>query len=148
MFALLFAKWAVLPSWLKTGIGYGAIVLLALLLLRWYGNRQYSEGKQDGRVAVTKDMEKKLREEIKAELLTIQKEKTVVIEDRKTAATEIAQNAAFHDRLNRDLNDRVDQIIAEKEAADAAAHMLVPSKRVDAIRALSGELASVPSPVH
>ena len=140
--------WFLANRWAMKLLGGIALLAVGALMLRWYGNSRYEQGKADERVSVASEMEALKKAEFDARQKALEGQKVVLVEDKKAAAQEIAQNKQFHQQLQGMLDDRIDQIITEKELADAATIILDPSKRVSAIRALSAELASTPSPIY
>jgi hypothetical protein len=140
--AWVLAMWAN-PLFRKIII-YCAITLGILYGLRLYGNRQWAKGEAQGRLTVTKDIEKRKAVEWKAKETAIAQAAADLASEKASVAVAIEQLRADRADLSRTLNVTLAQIQRERirQYANAAS---VPDNRIwDDIRAVSRELAAQP----
>jgi hypothetical protein len=121
---------------------YAAITLACLYALRLYGNAQWKKGEAKGRITATEAIEKEKIKEWKAkEDALILGAKEIGIEKQAVTEARIQVNV---DRANlsRTLKDALAKLQAERGRQYENAVAIPDDKLWDAIRALSGELAS------
>lgn len=123
---------------------YGGAILVISLLLRWYGNTQYYRGEQQGRVSMSRELERQKNAE------WAERERVLAAAEETIAAEKYAVDAAI-DRMNRDradlsrtLRDGLAQIQRERMKDYESAAAVTDDQLWDAIRAISGELAAAP----
>lgn len=121
---------------------YGAAILAILLLLRWYGNRQWYLGEAKGRVTATTVIEKQKKEEWKAKeealaagAAEIGVEKRAVSEARARLDTDRAN-------LSRSLKDGLARIQAERGRQYEGTAAIADADLDSAVRSVSAELAA------
>lgn len=121
---------------------YVGIAAGALLMLRWYGNRQWYKGELKGRETATQVIEKQKKAEWKAKEAMLS-EAVNQVESEKQAVEE-ARRLMSVDRsnLSRTLKDALAKIQAEKGKQYEEVISVPDAELWDAIRALSGELAA------
>jgi hypothetical protein len=140
MIAWILALWAN-PLARKITV-YVAIALGVLYGLRLYGNRQWSKGEAQGRLTVTKDIEKQKQAEWKAKEMVIAADSAQLAAGKlaiKAAADQLAQDRAT---IARSLKDALAAQTAT-ERSDYANAVSVPVDQLNtALRAISTDLAS------
>jgi hypothetical protein len=122
---------------------YCGIALAVLYGLRLWGNKQWSKGEAQGRLTVTKNIEKQKAAEWKEKEAAIAQATKALDDERRTvlaAAEQIRQDRA---NLSKTLSDAQAAIRRERtrdyEAVNAVPDLLL----WDAIRAISAELAFI-----
>lgn len=112
---------------------YAAIAAAALYALRWYGNKQFYIGKEEGRVAATVEIEKAKKAEWKAE-------EDRIAAERIKVATQQSEIMRSRQAITQTLNEIASKANQGKGAISGQV-FAVPDASLDAaLRAVSTEL--------
>jgi hypothetical protein len=142
---MIFAFFAT-PLGRKIGIG-AAILLSVLVLLRWYGNRQYNAGRDDEKVTSSKAIEKAANEARDAARAELNTERA----NLEAASIALAQSRNQFDRDRKQVDAQINSrltAIANASKEDSTRVLETPDVDLDAlIRSLLGELRSAAAPI-
>lgn len=130
------------PLGRRIGLAAGAVVLLGLAL-RWYGNRQYAQGRQEEKTVAVESIAKAATEARDAARLELQQE-------RDQVAQESAKNAAARSQFERDrkgadatMRARLSAIVTATQEGKTRVLETSDSGLADLIRDLNRELEPV-----
>ena len=139
---------AFLASPLVRKIGlYAAAGLAIFLLVRWYGNRQFYQGKEEGRQAATVEIERAKRAEWESRENAIAQEAASVAQAKFGIDEERAALGRMRRTLDASLKQSLDSIQAHSQVDNAKVLAVPDADLVRAVRALSAELARTGSTV-
>lgn len=121
---------------------YAGITVAIFFALRWYSNRAYYQGMQEGRTAVTTEIEKARAAEWKVKADQLAAEATKIDAARQTVDAErdelARDRSIIKDALSRSLNE-----ITLTQGVNNAKVDAVPATELDsALRAQSAKLAT------
>lgn len=134
---------------------YGGIAVVALLLLRWWGNAQWAKGEAQGRLQMAEEITKAKTEEWEAREAEIEKQAAAIAEDRMQLEAEEASIRRDRANLSRSLSDGLKRIEDARNEAYIETAIVPDDELWGAIRIVSGQLSSQrggeadsPSPVN
>lgn len=136
----IIALWVGLPSWAKRLIEYAAIAALCLLLLRWYGNKQYSVGAAEGRVSATKEIVKEKEKEWAGREAQLATESTKLQSDRDVVSAQALEVSRARASMKTELSQKLIEIGDVREKNNSIVNSIPASGLDGALRSLSAEL--------
>jgi len=120
---------------------YAAVSLAIFFAVRWYSNRAYYQGMEQGRQAATTEIEKAKREEWKAESDRLAAEAGKIAASRIAVDAEAAEVRRSRAAMQTALSSSLKLITSIREADNATVLAVPDADLVRAVRALSAELA-------
>ena len=127
---------------------YAAVSLAIFFAVRWYSNRAYYQGMEQGRRAATTEIEKAKREEWKAESDRLAAEAAAIEGTRRTVGAEMAELRRSRAAMQTALSSSLKLITSTREVDNAQVLAVPDVDLLRAVRALSAELARTAPPAR
>ena len=119
---------------------YGAIILGVLYLVRWYSNRQWSQGYDEGKISGIAEIEKAKAAEWAEREAAVHEAGIVAAQKDAQASAALQQALSARNDARRTLDTIIAQSQGRSEATHSTAITITPDAIDDALRSLSASL--------
>ena len=119
---------------------YGAIILAVLYAVRWYSNKQWSKGYDEGKISGIAELEKAKAAEWAEREAALQQAASLADQKEAEASAALRQALSARQDARRALDTIVSQSQGRQQTTHATAITITPDAIDDALRRLSASL--------
>ena len=131
------------PSWLRWIILWGVVSGVILYGLRLYSNSVFEQGKQQGKLAVAKDLETDTLKKLTEERAQVKKESDTVAAEKVLADKRLLEAEQMRASSMNTLSGLLTQAKTRQEVTNAQVASIPATELDNALRVQSNKLAAV-----